>query len=185
MFYKEEEFGPIQQAVTLVDYSPGYRLGDFDCEIKEYNEFLTDDAPIYISQNISQVKLLIDKKKADVIGYIALLSDSFLLTEEEKEKEGLDIPFATVPALKVGKLATDHRYRDKPYGSFLLWIAYGLAEKLNATGIACRFLVVDADIRYRKDLPRFYEKNGFVINEKMHNKERTKSISMRLDIFQG
>jgi len=67
MFYCENEFEKISEAVVLVDYSPGYKLGDFNCGIKDYNDFLINEAPIYIEQNISRVKLLIDKQSADVL----------------------------------------------------------------------------------------------------------------------
>lgn len=120
MFYREEEFERILDAVILVDYSPGYRLGEFDCGVQDYNDFLVHDAPVYIEQNISQVKLLLDKQNADVIAYMALSTDSFFLDEEEIKKEGLDIPFKSVPALKVGKLAVSARHRLEPYGS--IWL---------------------------------------------------------------
>lgn len=47
MFYREEEFEEISETVVLVDYSPGYKLGDFDCGTPDYNEFLIHDAPRY------------------------------------------------------------------------------------------------------------------------------------------
>ena len=64
MFHKEEQFPEILKSVVLVDYSPGYKLGEFNCGIQDYNNFLIHDAPYYIEQNISQVKLLIDKQTA-------------------------------------------------------------------------------------------------------------------------
>ncbi|MFZ3373893.1 MAG: N-acetyltransferase, partial [Desulfitobacteriaceae bacterium] len=119
MFYCEEEFEEILQTVILVPYSPGYKLGVFDCEVEDYNQFLTNDAPYYIEQNISQIRLLIHKQTADVIAYMALNTDSFLLDKEEKIKENLDIPINSIPALKIGKLAVDYRYKNRPYGSFM------------------------------------------------------------------
>ncbi|PKM79513.1 MAG: N-acetyltransferase [Firmicutes bacterium HGW-Firmicutes-14] len=186
MFHREEEFEEISKHVVLVDYSPGYKLGDFDCGIPDYNEFLVFDAPIYLAQNICQVKLLLDKQSADIIGYMALNSDSFRLDQDEKLKEGLDIPYNSVPALKIGKLAIDAKYKDKPYGSFMLWLALGFAEQLNRLGVGCRFIIVDADVEHNPETPCFYEKNGFVYNEKMNQsrKKQPRSLSMRLDIFQ-
>lgn len=97
MFYREDEFEDILQTVVLVPYSPGYKLGDFNCGTKDYNEFLLNDAQYYVEQNISQVRLLIHKQTADVIAYIALSTDSFLLDKEEKEKE--DRMISHCPAL--------------------------------------------------------------------------------------
>lgn len=184
MFYGENEFEYILQTVVLVPYSPGYKLGDFDCGTEDYNQFLTNDAQYYVEQSISQVRLLIHKQTADVIAYMALSTDSFLLDKEEKMKEAIEIPINSIPALKIGKLAVDFRYKDKPYGSFMLWLALGVLEQINETGVGCRFLVVDADITQNTETPSFYEKNGFVYNEK-ENRHRTRAISMRYDVFQG
>ena len=38
MFYREDEFEDILQTVVLVPYSPGYKLGDFDCGTEDYNQ---------------------------------------------------------------------------------------------------------------------------------------------------
>lgn len=140
MFYGENKFEYILQTVVLVPYSPGYKLGDFDCGTEDYNQFLTNDAQYYVEQNISQVRLLIHKQTADVIAYMALSTDSFLLDKEEKIKEAIEIPINSIPALKIGKLAVDFRYKDKPYGSFMLWLALGVLEQINETGVGCRFL---------------------------------------------
>lgn len=182
MLYRDE-FEELKRSVVLVDFSPGYRLGDFDCGVPDYNDFLVDDAQYYIDQNISQIKLLTDKQTADVVGYLALNADSFRLDKEEKQKEGLVIPLTSVPALKIGKLAVNLKYADKDYGSYLLFMALGFAEELNDSGVGCRFIVVDADIQHNPKTPEFYAKNGFVENEKM-NKGRSQSVSMRYDIFE-
>jgi hypothetical protein len=50
------------------------------------------------------------------------------------------------------------------------------------TLFACRFLTVDADVEHNKSVLSFYEKNGFLINEALFNKER-KNVSMRKDIY--
>ncbi|MFZ5639477.1 MAG: hypothetical protein ACOY4Q_02170 [Bacillota bacterium] len=96
------------------------------------------------------------KQTADIIGYMALSSDSFRLDQDEKEKEGFDIPYNSVPALKIGKLAISSDYKDNSYGSFMLWLALGYAEQLNRIGVGCRFIVVDADIEHNPDTPEFY-----------------------------
>jgi len=66
----------------------------------------------------------------------------------------------------------------------MLWLALGILEQINETGVGCRFLVVDADITQNPKTPGFYKKNGFDYNEK-ENKHRTRAISMRYDVFQG
>jgi hypothetical protein len=47
---------------------------------------------------------------------------------------------------------------------------------------AARFLTVDADIEHDKGVLAFYEKNGFVPNSELFNKNR-KTVSMRKDVY--
>ncbi|PFI96868.1 N-acetyltransferase [Bacillus cereus] len=162
----------------------------FDCGQEDYNSFLINDAEYYIENNISSINLLIDNESKDIIGYLALLTDAFLLDGAEKETAGLDIPFSSVPALKIGKLAVSSKYKGRMiegcklhYGSFLLELSLGKATQLELSGIACRFLTVDADIEFNPDTPSFYERNGFVRNEHRSVKNRKKNVSMRYDLF--
>ncbi|PGZ57873.1 N-acetyltransferase [Bacillus cereus] len=160
-------------------------VSSFDCGQDDYNKFLTNDAVYYIENNISSIHLLIDKESQEIIAYLALLTDAFLLDGAEKEAMDLKIPFSSVPALKIGKLAVSSKYQaDKfHYGSFLLELSLGKAAELNLSGIACRFLTVDADIEFNPDTPSFYEGNGFVRNEHRSVKGRKKNVSMRYDLF--
>ena len=112
---------------------------------------------------------------------MALLCDAIQLDTEEVQQMGWDIPFRTIPALKIGKLAVNQAYERHHYGSFMLWLALGFAENLLHEGIACRFLTVDADVLSSSDTPAFYQKNGFVENQRYRS--RTNSVSMRYDIL--
>lgn len=159
----------------------------FDSHIGEYNEFL-GVARQFNDLNISKTFLLIHKDADELLAYMTLSCDSIKLTGEEKElHEIAKVPYASIPALKVGKLAVNKELssgvKRKGYGSFLLEIARGYAFRMNELGVACRFLTVDADIEYDTNTPLFYEKNGFV--ENLGNKKRNPrhTISMRKDIF--
>jgi hypothetical protein len=166
----------------LVRFSTDYPIEQFDCGIKDYNDFLVHDARHYEDIGISSVHLLIHEETRAVLGYIALLTDSFLLDKDEKKRMGLDIPFSSVPALKVGKLASTQKNKDYPYGSFLLELCVGYADVLQEQGIACRFLTVDADTEFNPNTPGFYEKNGFPFNEHRQYQNR-QAVSMRFDLF--
>lgn len=192
MFYGQDRFTEIAQATELVDHSPGFKLGEFDCGEKDYNDYLQYDATLYAEYGISRVVLLQNPENGDVIAYMALCADSFRLAEKEKVEAGLaDIKFGSVPALKIGKLAVAKRYRDRregiglPYGSFMLALAQGYATRMNDMGVACRFLVVDADTEFNPRTPEFYEKNGFRRNQQMNSNPNRKAVSMRYDIFTG
>jgi GNAT superfamily N-acetyltransferase len=119
---------------------------------------------------------------------MTLSTDSIKLTNEEKNTHNLGkVPFASIPAIKVGKLAINKKLSDearrKGYGSFLLEMARAYAYSLNELGIACKFITVDADIEYDENTPEFYKKNGFIENLSNRSRNQRHTISMRLDIF--
>ena len=191
MYLSEILFEDIKKQVKLVEFDENYRISDFDSGHPDYNDFLKDLANECIEENICKVYLLINKNNADIIGYITLSNDSIKLSDDEKEIHGLDsIPFRSVPALKIGQLAIDKKYREKckGYGSYLIELAIGFAAKMNESeyGTVSRFITVDVDTRNDaedKKLTDFYIKNGFEFNEE-HNRDRRKTAkSMRLDIF--
>jgi hypothetical protein len=184
MRYRETgEYELISEKVQLVHFDEKYPIHLFDCGVSDYNDFLVYDAKKYIDLGISSVQLLIDKNTEQILGYIAFLTDSFLLDKTEKEKMDLDIPFSSVPALKIGKLATQKDRTEHHYGCYLLELALGFAQQLLEDGIACRFLTLDADVEFNANTPMFYEKNGFVKNEHKSFQRRTDNVSMRYDIF--
>lgn len=159
----------------------------FDSKIEEYNSFLKV-AKKFFDLNISKTFLLFHKSTNELLAYMTLSADSIKLTADEKEFHDIaKVPYASIPALKVGKLAVNKELSKesarKGYGSFLLEMARAFAFRMNEIGIACRFITVDADIEYDPNTPEFYVKNGFV--ENLSNKKRNAkhTISMRKDIF--
>lgn len=159
----------------------------FDSHIAEYNEFLKIANKFY-DLNISRTFLLLHRRTNYLLAYMTLSADSIKLTNEEKDLHNISkVPYASIPALKVGKLAVNKKLPDelkrKGYGSFMLEMARAFAFGMNELGIACRFITVDADIEYEPNTPQFYKKNGFI--ENLSNKRRNAkyTISMRKDIF--
>ncbi|MFL8618724.1 hypothetical protein Q3390_14100 [Clostridioides difficile] len=176
--YDKVDLLPLSEVENILDY-------EFDCGIEEYNSFLSE-AKMYDDYNISKVHLLLDRETNNLIGYMALCSDAIKLSSSEKRNnELIKIPFASMPALKIGKLAISNKeeYKNKGYGSFLLEIARLLAFEINKNGLACRFLTVDTDIEYNENTPMFYNKNGFIKNNSGVYSNRTQCISMRADIL--
>ena len=159
----------------------------FDSHIVEYNQFL-EIANKFFDLNISRTFLLLHRKTDDLLAYMTLSADSIKLTNEEKDLHNISkVPYASIPVLKVGKLAVNKELPDevkrKGYGSFMLEMARAFAFSMNELGIACRFITVDADIEYEPNTPQFYEKNGFIENLSNKRKNAKHTISMRTDIF--
>ena len=86
--------------------------------------------------------------------------------------------------MKIAKLAVDVGFSEKykGIGTFMIDNAVHLACVCNTNYCAARFLTVDADIEHDKGVLTFYEKNGFISNSELYNKNR-KTISMRRDIY--
>ncbi len=180
-------FEHIASSKHLVPFSTNYKIKQFDCGIEEYNDFLTKEAEYYQQSGISKTHLLLDNATGDVVGYFSLSAAAIRLTKAEKAHHGMDVPFASIPVMKIGKLAVDKNYRDKlkGYGSFLVILARGYAIEMNSTNVACKFIVVDADLQYDNDTIKFYKKNGFLLNESYGGKEVKRTIGMRLDIMEN
>ena len=184
-----DEYEAINKEVKLVSIKDVDDVSkySFDSSIVEYNNFL-NIAKVYDELEVSKTFLLIHRKTDELLGYMTLSADSIKLTKDEKEMHDLSkIPYAAVPAIKVGKLAVNQDVSNivkrKGYGSFLLDTARGQAFDMNDMGVACRFLTVDADIEYNQDTPQFYEKNGFVENLSNKSRNPKHTISMRKDIM--
>lgn len=140
----------------------------------------------------NDVRLLSIKEIDDVSHYlfdshITEYNDFLKVADKFYDLNISNVPYASIPALKVGKLAVNKEISDeakrKGYGSFMLEMARAFAFSMNEIGIACRFITVDADIEYDPNTPEFYKKNGFVENLSNKRRNAKHTISMRKDIF--
>jgi ribosomal protein S18 acetylase RimI-like enzyme len=115
---------------------------------------------------------------------MSLIADAIKLSFPERELHNLNYPFKTIPAIKIAKLAVDRSFSEKyrGIGSFMIEAAKGKALGCNDDYCAARFLTVDADIEHDEGVRAFYEKNGFLLNSELYNKNR-KTISMRKDLY--
>ena len=156
----------------------------FDCSISEYNDYLEEDAIRSLKDHIAFTWLLADCKSNSIAAYMSLIMDSIKLSFTEKELHNLNYPFRTIPAMKIAKLAVDRNFsrKYKGIGTFMIESAERFALACNDDYCAARFLTVDADIEHDEGVLVFYQKNGFIPNAELHNKNR-KTISMRKDIY--
>jgi hypothetical protein len=163
---------------------PTFSLDVFDCSIAEYNEYLTQEAQRAQNELISVSWLLHERRNGSLAAYMSLINDAIKLNATEKELHHLDYPFRTIPAMKIAKLAVSktHREQYKSIGTYMIYLATGIAEDTNEIHSACRFITVDADIEHDPNVTAFYTKNGFIPNGEMNNR-RSKTISMRKDIM--
>ena len=164
--------------------SPNALLDGFACLINEYNDYLFQDALRSQNDHVALTWLLRERDTDIIIAYMSLIADAIKLSVSEKEIHNLNYPFKTIPAMKMAKLAVSGTVQKKyrGLGTYMINKALALARICNRQLFACRFLTVDADIEHNESVIKFYQKNGFVPNAEMNNK-RTKTISMRKDIY--
>lgn len=146
----------------------------------DLKNFLIEDAISNQYNKISKTFLLFHKN--NLVGYITLLCDSLRVEGEIKELcKNINVPYKTLPAIKIGKLAVDDNYLKKGFGTKLLHLAYNYAKHVSDKYCGCRFLVLDA--KRNKDKSKnslhFYKKMNFNI---LKNKEKG-TIPMYLDLM--
>jgi hypothetical protein len=165
--------------------TPTTVYGNFNCGMSEYNDYLFQDALRSMDDHIALTWLLTERSTGKIAAYMSLIMDAIKLSVTEKEHHKLNYPFKTIPAMKIAKLAVDVSFSIKynGIGTFMIGSAKRLAWACNSAYCAARFLTVDADIEHDKGVLAFYEKNGFVPNSELYNKNR-KTVSMRKDVFQ-
>jgi ribosomal protein S18 acetylase RimI-like enzyme len=164
--------------------SPDTSLDTFSCLTAEYNDYLLQDALRSQKDHIALTWLLRERTTGTITAYMSLIADAIKLSVPEKELHNLNYPFKTLPAMKIAKLAVSKSAQEKykGLGSYMISKASALAQICNRQLCAARFLTVDADIQHDKGVLAFYEKNGFIPNAELSNKNR-KTISMRKDIY--
>ena len=190
-YLSDKEFEEINKTVSIYSLmSPEIKdINEycFDFGIaKEYEYFIKGEAAELEEKCITRTFVIIHNETKEFIGYFTLSADAVKLTNSEKSDIELDnVLYKSLPSIKVGKLAINKalsaNIKRKGYGSFALDIANTYAFEVLETGVACRFLTVDADIEYDEGTIEFYEKNGFERN--LSIKKSDKTVSMRRDIF--
>jgi hypothetical protein len=164
--------------------SPSVSLAGFACPVDEYNIYLYEDALRSQQDHIALTWLLREDLTGEIAAYMTLVADAIKLSIAEKELHNLGYPFKTIPAIKIAKLAVSQIYHEKysGIGSFMIDSAELISLDCNRHYCACRFLTVDADIEHNEGVRIFYEKNGFLLNSELYNKNR-KTVSMRKDLY--
>ncbi|MFI5450265.1 MAG: GNAT family N-acetyltransferase [Candidatus Bathyarchaeia archaeon] len=157
-----------------------YNITNFDCGHADLNDFIRVDCPRHISQRLSFTRLALHEN--DIVGYISLLADSIALHITIREWFiQKNITIQQVPALKIGRLGIENKYKGRNIGTALMKYAVGVAFRMNdELGVGCRFLTVDSD----QSAVGFYMKMGFVMNLHRDYKGR-KYPSMHYDIVSG
>ena len=128
----------------------------FSCGIEELDRYLHKQAGQDQKRNIAAPFVLIDEKTGSIAGFYTLSMSSVLLKELPDDIIKKLPKYPNIPAILLGRLAVDLKYRGQRLGEYLLMDAL---RKSLSNQIAAYCVVVDA-----KDQAAigFYKKYGFI-----------------------
>ena len=158
----------------IVPLTKDYALPTFDCGDSDLNEFLLEDAKLFLEKRIAITYLLEDGGK--IAAYFCLLNDKVSRQEVTNNNwKGIkdSFPeskrFRSYPTIKIGRFAVERAYQGQHMGSALM-DQLKLFLKNEVSRSAFRYITVDA---YLSAIP-FYLKNGFVALTKKEEDEHTR-----------
>lgn len=149
--YSELSFSPLT-ADTVIPES-------FDCGSGTMNEFiLTDEAREYEKELLGKTTLV--HLGPHLVAYYTLSNDAFRLKDLQGLKIGSpldDLPVGVIPAVFVGRLAVDKKWKRRGIGSHIIHEALSYAAECASKRCAIRLLMLHA----KKDAVGFYERLEF------------------------
>lgn len=157
------------------DSVSGLSLGD--AEFTPLKAFLRKCARRYHTECLAKTYVYVttdDRPK--VVGYISLICSQIEIDGGHPAVE--DYEYKDIPAVKVARLAVDHRFRGNALGKKLVSVAVALAKEQVMPHVGCRFLVVDS----KKGSVDFYKKRGFTLLDTENNKRRASPV-MFMDLW--
>jgi GNAT superfamily N-acetyltransferase len=151
-----------------VKLQPEMEIQSFDCGDFDLNGFLLDDAFRYYNDMLA-VTYVVQYNKKQLAAYYCLFMDKIVFDFSDKDdptrkwwkmfnkrnKIHFNKQRKTYPALKIGRLAVDSRFKSCGLGSHILNTVRTMVQGTRDYG--CRFITVDA----YSDAFGFYQKNGF------------------------
>ena len=136
---------------------------EFDCGEKDLNEFFAIDSKLGTKELVSVTYAIIEKDLG-LVGFFCVSNDAIRkedTTASKFKKIRSKIPsgkrYMSMPAVKIGRLATSEKYHNKGIGKKTLDLIKMWFTEENKTG--CRFIVIDANNSQK--VLTFYQKNGF------------------------
>ena len=160
--------------MNIVPLTKDYALPAFDCGDSDLNEFLLEDAKLFLEKRIANTYLLEDEGK--IAAFFCLLNDKVSRQEVTnsnwkgiKDSFPENKRFRSYPTIKIGRFAVERAYQGQHIGSALMdQLKLFLKKEVNRS--AFRYITVDA---YLSAVP-FYLKNGFVALTKKEEDEHTR-----------
>ncbi len=163
--------------VRIEGLSREYDLSTFDCGDTDLNDFIKNDAFVYLEKKLATTILFFYQEK--IIGFVSIAADSLKLNLEEKEVYNIhQKKLEDIPAVKLARLAVNKTFQEQGIGTNILKWTIGYALECSDK-VAIRFITVDA----YNDKVNFYQRFNFLVNLNRHYTKKTHHISMRYDLL--
>ncbi|HQS83516.1 MAG: hypothetical protein B7Y25_01205 [Alphaproteobacteria bacterium 16-39-46] len=138
----------------------------FFCGVSELDEYIQKYATQDIQRNLAKVFVCEGNDPQEIRGYYTLSALSFYKNEIDSESSK-KLPSYPVPAVLIGRLAVDKKYRGQGVGSFLLSDALNRVLKASETTFGIYAVVVEAK---DEKACAFYKHFGFIPFKNEDNK---------------
>lgn len=157
----------------------------FDCGDEDLNEFFATDSKDGTRELVSVTYAIIEEQLG-LVGFFCVSNDAIRkddTTNNKFNKIRSKIPpskrYSSMPAVKIGRLATVLKYQDKGVGKKTLDLIKMWFTDGNKTG--CRFIIIDA-LNTEKVLA-FYRRNGFDFLDSHSASDNDKTRLMFFDLL--
>jgi ribosomal protein S18 acetylase RimI-like enzyme len=128
----------------------------FASGVEPLDRYLREQAGQEVRRGAAAVHVLVDSATGAIVGYYTLSAAVVVLSDLPAEMARKAPRYPSLPALLIGQLAVDQRYRGQRFGERLLVDA--LHRCMTVKDVGWMFVIVDAkDDRARA----FYERYGF------------------------
>ncbi len=143
--------------------------GDFDCGEEDLNTFIREEAKDYPSKGLAAIVLLVESETRKLAGFFAISPTSFQTRKlTQAQKNFFNVPYASIPAWLIGRLAISREFQQQGLGSMMLLAAIDNIRSRARNG-AGALIMIEAK---NEQVQHFYEKFKF---EAMPDQPRSKS----------
>lgn len=155
------------------DSFAGFKLGD--AAFTPLKTFITRHAKAYEDRGLARTYAAFNEADSRLVGYITLVCGEVVTGDGDDpliQENGLKYLYNHYPAIKIARLAVDHRYRKIKLGQVLVELAFGVAKDVICPAVGCRFIMVDS----KQASVNFYAKCGFTLLDTPENRSRDEPV---------